>query len=199
MHEHDPFDELRRGLRRGRDADGDDPDRPWRFGAGHLAVAGALVLLLALAVLLSSALRPSPRQSARPDGALADLEPATTSSTAVSTTSAANERVWPAEPVEIIGTEVRTGGHRWAVGDPGDLVAVGDWDCDGAPTPAVVRPSRRQLYVFDEWATTDAAAEASPGPTVPDGVTAVAADGCGRATLRTTDGRTHLVVIERAP
>jgi hypothetical protein len=198
MDEPDPFDELRRGLRRGRadDGDDDDLDRAARFGSRHLAVGGGLVLLLAAAVFLTSAARPTP--AADPE-TLADLEPRGPSSTAASTTtSPTTERVWPAEPVEITGTEVRTGNHRWAVGAPGDLVAVGDWDCDGTATPAVVRPSAGRLFVFDEWALPDAPTTATPGPSVPTGVTAVSADGCGRVTLRSADGQTHVVPIEGA-
>jgi hypothetical protein len=200
MHEPDPFDELRRGLRRGRadDADDEDFDGPARFRGRHLAVGGALAVLLAAAVFLTSAARPIPDDGADL-AALADLEPVNASSTAASTTTAsATERVWPAEPVEITGTEVRTGTHRWAVGEPGDLVAVGDWDCDGTATPAVVRPSAGRLFVFDEWATPDAPTSATPGPPVPSGVTAVSADGCGRVTIQTADGQTHVVPLEGA-
>ena len=38
----------------------------------------------------------------------------------------------------------------------GDLVAVADWDCDGRATPALVRPSTGEVFVFAELGPTDA-------------------------------------------
>jgi hypothetical protein len=42
-------------------------------------------------------------------------------------------------------------GSRYGVGDPGDVVAVGDWDGDGLATPAVVRASNGAVYRWDAW------------------------------------------------
>jgi hypothetical protein len=186
----DPFEDLRRGLR-GEGAEG----AVRGIGRRELLVGGGLALLLALAILVTSTLQPTPDESIEAPR-LADLEPAAPPTPEASTTVSESARVWPAEPVEIAGTEVRTGSHRWSVGEAGDVVAVGDWNCDGMATPALVRPSSGRLYVFDSWATEDAPATASPGPTVPVGVTAVSADGCGRAMVRTADGRTHLVATD---
>jgi hypothetical protein len=44
---------------------------------------------------------------------------------------------------------------RWSVGMAGDVVTIGDWDCDGEPTPALLRPATGSVYEFGEWATTD--------------------------------------------
>jgi hypothetical protein len=43
-------------------------------------------------------------------------------------------------------------GARYAVGEPEDAVAAGDWACDGQPTLALVRPATGEVYVFDGWA-----------------------------------------------
>jgi hypothetical protein len=43
-------------------------------------------------------------------------------------------------------------GTRYGVGRPGDRLAVGDWDCDGAATVAAVRPATGEVFVFDGWA-----------------------------------------------
>jgi hypothetical protein len=51
-------------------------------------------------------------------------------------------------------------GQRWALGQSGDLVAIGDWDCDGQPTPALLRPSTGSVFVFAKWA--DAGADETP-------------------------------------
>ena len=43
------------------------------------------------------------------------------------------------------------GGRRYAIGLQGDLVATGDWDCDGTPTPAIVRPATGDVVLFEGW------------------------------------------------
>jgi hypothetical protein len=55
-------------------------------------------------------------------------------------------------PVDIDGTVVVVGERRYEVGEPGDLVVAGDWDCDGAPTPALLRPSTGEVFAFPTWA-----------------------------------------------
>lgn len=56
-------------------------------------------------------------------------------------------------PVAIEGTLVTVGGHRFEVGQPGDRVVVGDWDCDGIATAAALRPSTGEVFVFTTWTT----------------------------------------------
>ena len=53
-------------------------------------------------------------------------------------------------PVDA-AAEVEHGGRRYAIGVQGDLVATGDWDCDGIPTPAIVRPATGDVVLFEEW------------------------------------------------
>ena len=50
-----------------------------------------------------------------------------------------------------VGTVIEYGGHRYGVGAPGDFVETGDWDCDGEPTPAIVRPSTGDVVLFNSW------------------------------------------------
>lgn len=71
---------------------------------------------------------------------------------------------------------------RFRVGRPGDDLVLGDWDCDGTATAAVVRPETGQTFVFDGWAADGETLAAEPGPTLPDGTTATVADegGCDR-------------------
>ncbi len=49
------------------------------------------------------------------------------------------------------GAIVEHGGSRYLVGTAGDFVATGDWDCDGEPTPAIIRPSTGHVVLFDTW------------------------------------------------
>jgi len=48
-------------------------------------------------------------------------------------------------------------GRRYALGQSGDIAVSGDWNCDGQPTPAVLRPSTGEVAVFSNW----------PAPTEP--------------------------------
>ena len=50
-----------------------------------------------------------------------------------------------------VGTVLEHGGRLYGVGAPGDFVETGDWDCDGEPTPAIVRPSTGDIVLFNAW------------------------------------------------
>ena len=56
------------------------------------------------------------------------------------------------EPVAVDGGVVEVGGARYAVGQKGDQVTVGDWDCDGRATVALLRPGTGEVFVFPGWA-----------------------------------------------
>ncbi|MFN2504714.1 MAG: hypothetical protein ABR540_10920 [Acidimicrobiales bacterium] len=58
-----------------------------------------------------------------------------------------------AETVRFHDGVVETGGRRWAVGQPGDLAAVGDWSCAGSRSLALLRPATGEVFAFDGWAT----------------------------------------------
>lgn len=152
-----------------------------------------LVMGVATVVLGVTALRPAPAVPPPTDAApsLAPVAPSTTTSTSTSTTGGV--RLWPAEPVEVTGREVRSAGHRWEVGAEGDVVVVGDWDCDRVPTPAVLRPATGRFAVFDRWADAGAEEPARDVTVVP-GATAVRADtACGRAIVTTSAGPPSVV------
>ena len=55
------------------------------------------------------------------------------------------------------------GGQHFTVGTSADLVMQGDWDCDGSPTLALLRPTTGALFVFDTWA--DDAHDVTVSPT----------------------------------
>jgi len=95
---------------------------------------------------------------------------------------------------------LRAGTARFALGGPGDAWAVGDWDCDGRRTPALLHEG--SLTVFDAW----------PGPggelqgrlvatTAPgSGVSVVAGqDGCEQPALRSPGTPDRVVDPRRQP
>lgn len=87
----------------------------------------------------------------------------------------------PSEPV------VEHGGHRYAVGRPGDVAVLGDWDCDGTPTPALYRPSTGEAFVFGSWARAGRPVRAhGAGRHPPGGVVTVVAGpgGCDRLSIK---------------
>lgn len=92
------------------------------------------------------------------------------------------------DPVLIDAERITVGDTTWVVGRPGDTLAVGDWDCDGTATAAVLRPSTGEVFVFDRWiASGDELTVAAAA--IVDGGTAVVArddDGDGCAELAVT-------------
>ncbi len=94
------------------------------------------------------------------------------------------------DDVAVEGNLVRIGEAWFAAGDPGDVVAVGDWDCDGSATALVLRPPTGDVFVFDRWAGRDAGLEVESGTRAP-GAVAVAVrrqGGCDHAHAVAPDG-----------
>ena len=121
--------------------------------------------------------------------------PATTRvrpSTTTTSAPAAPVRVWPTSTSTSSTTTTTAlvhGGHRWDVGEPGDVVVTGDWNCTGVDTVALLRPSTGVVYVFPDW--NDDAVPATLGTV--DGATALAAadrdgDGCDDVVVTRHDG-----------
>lgn len=94
------------------------------------------------------------------------------------------------DPVLIDDERITVGDTTWVVGRPGDTLAVGDWDCDGTATAAVLRPSTGEVFVFDRWIAPGDELTVAATATVEDG-TAIEtddADGDGCAELSVTRG-----------
>ena len=98
------------------------------------------------------------------------------------------------DDVSIEHDVVVAGGHRYRVGRVGDLAAIGDWDCDGTSTIAVLRPEDGTVHVFDRWALDGRPAQAATWGRV-DGAASIAApaDGCGAPRVTTTAGSVQTV------
>ena len=81
---------------------------------------------------------------------------------------------------------------RWSVAAEGDHVSVGDWNCDGTATPAVVVADSGAVYFFSGWSTATeqvfAQAVAVVGPTS----AAAAASQCGTLHAFTGDGKVRV-------
>ncbi|MGH9138724.1 MAG: hypothetical protein ACRD0G_17045, partial [Acidimicrobiales bacterium] len=96
------------------------------------------------------------------------------------------------EPVVIVDGEVRVGSRRFAVGQPGDQLVAGDWECDGDATVAVLRPATGEVFVFDGWSSAGGELSVAPVTTVDEPVTLVAddpeGDGCHTLVAVSADG-----------
>jgi hypothetical protein len=174
-----------------RDAKGADVDPVASLRAGVLVDArerrrtpagGVLAAALVAVVLVAAGLRDGPRRSEE----------------AGAPTSRASEPPPTAATVE--GSVLHAEGRRYRVGQAGDEVLVDDWDCDGTPTPALLRPSTGEVYLFPRWIE-DATLTVEPIVTVPGAAALVSeplGDGCADLVVRTRGGAV-VPVIEAGP
>lgn len=173
--------------------------QPWQIGAGVFILAGGIVLATGLVPAEPPPPTPegalAPEQEVAPPppaGVPAGGEPAPPTST-TDATDTAGVRLWPSERVEVTGRLVRTDSGRWEVGRDGDVVTVGDWDCDRLPTPAVLRPSDGRVAVFDRWAPAEAEEQARPVGTIAGAVGLRPSDTCGEIVVRSGAGGDRLL------
>lgn len=84
---------------------------------------------------------------------------------------------------------------KYRLGEASDRLAVGDWDCDGLATPALVRPGTGEVFVFARWATATEPLTLAPTAVVAAGATPVSdrPSRCGPLLLRTGQGATTTV------
>lgn len=99
----------------------------------------------------------------------------TTTSTPATTTIRAESTPDP-------GVELVHEGRRYGLGAAGDMAVVGDWDCDGVVTPALLQFEHGVIAVFDDWPAPDEplpAVAVDPAPQA-TAIEAVEQDGCHR-------------------
>ena len=93
-------------------------------------------------------------------------------------------------PVSVADGAVDVGGVRYAVGEPGDLLGVGDWDCDGAATVALVERASGRVFLFDRWAGPgdDVSVASSAVVPEPTGIEVVGDQACDVLVVTGADG-----------
>lgn len=97
-----------------------------------------------------------------------------------------------AEEILIASGSVFVDGARYPVGEADDQVAVGDWDCDGIATVAVVQSGGR-VYVFDGWPeSTEIAGRLVADLVPPVHLTDVTRGVCNELVVRYAEGTWHL-------
>lgn len=194
---------------------GPDPRSRVRRTGSRFAVLTVIAVVVAAVTAVVAATVTSPRPPAPPVAA-APPPPASPDPSATATTLARSSiptsgdhrrgvRVWPPGPrpdpevVEVAAGVVSSSGRRWQVASADDLVAVGDWDCDGLATPAVVRHGTGRIWVYDEWAEGSEADLVEAAAAVPDAAAASAVDGGGCDDLEVTDagGQTTRITLDR--
>jgi hypothetical protein len=128
------------------------------------------------------------------------LRPTTTTAPAPTTTSStvacAPESCTPSSA--LADAPLTEAGHRFAAGDPGDEVVVGDWTCAGTAVPALIRPSTGEVFVFDRWASPGHDEVARPVFRTTPGshLEAHVDDGCTTLVVRTPDSSATTVAVD---
>ena len=161
--------------------------------ARHAGLVGVVVAVCSAAIAWSY----------RHPTAAAPGEPLGPIAAAPTTTTAQPARlVWPTTSTSLAYTEgvLVLDGARFAVGDVGDLVAMGDWDCDGLATLVVYRPRSGEVIAFDTWPRADVTDAAVAGRVVgrvsgATAITAIERDGCAELALRTAAGTIERLAI----
>ena len=103
------------------------------------------------------------------------------------------------EALHIHGAAIQAGSARFQAGEPHDQVAVGDWDCDGIATPAVIRPSTGEVFVFARWASSNRPITMGPTAVIPDATrpATTVAPSCGPLVVQRADGSSTSVDLDR--
>jgi hypothetical protein len=101
-----------------------------------------------------------------------------------------------AESVRVDGRIVQAGTARWSLGEPGDVAAVGDWDCDGSASPALLRPATGDVFVFTRWAVDGEAVTVDAVESVGGGTAVRAAPGTAGCDALVVERASGDVVVE---
>ena len=160
--------------------------------AAVLATLGAVVVVArGESGVPSSAAEPAPLPATTTTGSFPDPRPPTPVPTPTMPPDLPSaDRPAPAEPTGP-PPELEHEGARYRVGEAGDRAATGDWDCDGVPTVALLRPSTGAVFVFPAWADAGSALDTPERTRLPGATDLRAAprlDGCDDLELTTPSG-----------
>ena len=94
-----------------------------------------------------------------------------------------------------VGSVLAAADERYSLGDEDDLVTVGDWDCDGIATPALVDAVTGDVFFFSTWAVDGGSAIAEFATTValPRTLFVTDSGACDELTVATTTGESHTI------
>ncbi len=152
-----------RVARPGPDRGSTHEDQPWYRRRGVLVGGVAGIIAVALWIGLAPRSRDPTPLATPPVATASSTSPPTSAPTAVAVPSPV-----PAT-VAVIGNLVALDGIWFEVGRTDDIVRVGDWDCNGTPSPALLRPASGEVFVFDGWVD-DGVRRVGPLTVVPDAV-----------------------------
>jgi hypothetical protein len=185
----------------GRHRRGPAARRPRRPSALAPAVAAVLAVLGAVAVVArgesgvpSSAAPPAALPSTTTAGSFPDPPPTTPAPEPAVPPTAGPPTAEPPGPPP----EVEHDGARYRVGEAGDRATTGDWDCDGVPTVALLRPSTGAVFVFPAWADTGGTLDTPERTRLPGATDLRAAprlDGCDDLELATPTGTRTISLV----
>ena len=92
-------------------------------------------------------------------------------------------------PPVLVAPTITFEGRRYELGRPGDLAVLGDWDGDETPTPALLRPTTGEVFVFPRWTTAaDLVVEAAATVTGAEALVVVRGDRRDVLVVRRADG-----------
>jgi hypothetical protein len=171
----------------------DAPRRPTRLGVRAVAAGVVAVAALVAAVGATTGLSGELPRVADDVGAPATTAPRSPSpaSTRPTTTPTASPRPSSAERFTAAGA-------LFQVGQTGDVVVTGDWDCDGTLGAALLRPANGDVFAFDVLATPSSPVSGRFVTTVPDGRTLETIDqpdGCTTLLARRADGSPQTLTV----
>jgi hypothetical protein len=126
-------------------------------------VLAPVAIALVLAFWAVSAWRRTDTTAA--PAAPASVTPVSSESTTTTTSPPASTQV------SLLSARVASvAGQLFSIGDAGDRVVLGDWNCDGVLTAAIARPSTGEVFVFDSWPSGEGDTAADPVANVSDAV-----------------------------
>jgi hypothetical protein len=189
------------GIHRRRDSGRGRPRRARR------ATPSGTAAVLALAVAVGLGVGPAAAGTASDDPAPQGIRPGSASpagTTGCPAPSADRPDVDAdgcGDRVEVDGRRITVAGTTFLIGEPGDRPAVGDWDCDGTATVAVLRPATGELFEFDRWAAPSDPVVVSPAATVA-GARSLQVErrsACPRLLVERSDGTTAVPLGPKPP